>query len=307
MAVGTRTQRIDAKLEAANVYWGRGECRNVLFVDDMAGDQSGKYFDLNVIEGDGSEKAYYVLLSDGTAVDPMPAGKTKIEVVYTSGDSATTIASLYVTALANVECFVEDKNDGSVDVENWYPGSVSTEDYSNAVGLTKTVEQAGFGGFIGKTSDAISLSMETSTVEIVSDQTGGLLGDEVLLGNASTITANILEMTADRWKSLLGRAAGDFVEGSSSDVVGLGESKLFQNLSSYDGLLILHPIRLGANDRSADWVFWRSVPLVQETSFSGTEPQTLSVEFKAYLDSRINTKVNLAARGDWTQQSDLFV
>lgn len=306
MAVGTRTQRIDAKLEAANVYWGRGECRNVLFADDMAGSQSGDYFDLNVLLGDGSEKKYYVLIDNGTAVDPAPAGKTKITVSITNGDSKETIASAFVTALASVEVFKEDKGNGSVDVENWYPGSITTEDYANAPDLTRTSEQVGFGGFMGKTSDAISLNMEVNTVEIKSNQTGELLGDDVMVGSSSSISASILEMTADRWKSLVGRGAGDFVEGSSSDVVGMGESKLFNNLSSYDGMLILHPIRLEANDRSADWVFWRSVPLVSETSFSGTEPQTLAVEFKAYLDSRINSKVNLAARGDWTQQADLF-
>lgn len=308
MGIGTRTKKVDTSLEASNIFWGRGQCRTTTFVADIAGSLSGEYFDLNTIDPDGNEKEYYVLLEGSTPpVDPAPAGKTKISVSYTDGDSAATIAGLYVTALASVEVFKVDNGDGTVTVENWYAGSITAEDYTNASSLTLTVDSAGFGGFLGATSDAISFSFETTSVEITADQFGGSIVDEIITGSNASVSANLLEMNDERWEFIFGKGVGDIVEGSSSNVVGLGESKLFANLNDQDGRLTLHPKRLPGTDRSADWVFWRSAPIPSETSFSGTEPQTLAVEFKAFLDSAIDKKVNLVARGDWTQQSDLYV
>jgi hypothetical protein len=62
----TSTQTSDIQIAAATVKWGREECRKVTFVDDVAGSLTDEYFDLNVLDEDQVETAYYVLLSGTT-------------------------------------------------------------------------------------------------------------------------------------------------------------------------------------------------------------------------------------------------
>ena len=78
----TSTKRTNQVLEAMEWFFGERQCRSITFANDTAGDQSDQYFDLNSMNELYEMEKFYVLLSDGTATDPMPAGKTKIEVTY---------------------------------------------------------------------------------------------------------------------------------------------------------------------------------------------------------------------------------
>ena len=60
--------KTDIKLEAVSVKWGREECRQVTFVDDVAGSLSTEYWDLNTLDVDDVETQYYVWLDNGSSV-----------------------------------------------------------------------------------------------------------------------------------------------------------------------------------------------------------------------------------------------
>lgn len=307
MSLCKQTKRVEAKLEAAKVSWGYGQCRSVQFVDDSTGSLTDEYFDLNVTQTDGSVKQYYVLMEGTTtATDPAPIGKEKILVSYIDDDTAADLAAIYVSALASVAVFAVDNGDGSVDVENHYPSEVPVEVFINAPSLTGAIGRVGFGGDLGSTSGGIELNFESQTVEINANQFGAILLDDVMTGNSIELSMELLEMTDDRWKQTVGSTSGETLEVSGgTDLVGFGESKLFQNLNDFAGRLILHPIRLADDDRSADVVIWRSAPLPETITFDGESPQTMSVTFKGYLDSNVNKKINLVSRGDWTQKEVL--
>jgi hypothetical protein len=304
--MGVNVNTTELKLEAANISWGRGLCRSVQFVADVAGSLDGEYWDLNTLDKDGNEVAYYVWLNNGTtSVDPAPAGKTAIEVSYTNGDSADTIAAAFesaIDAMANKEVFVLSSASGLVTYENVYVGPVTTEVFTNAPALTFETLQLGFGGSLGGTNDGIELTIETQSTELKVNQKGELVLGEIFQGQLASITCSLAEMTKERWETVIGGVTGDiYTPAGGTRLVGGGVSRLFQNLFDLGGRMTLNPIRLGASDRSEDVIFWKSAPKPESVSYSGTEQQGLSVTFTAYNDNSKPDAISLWAQGDWTQ------
>lgn len=293
----------DIKLEAVSVKWGREECRKVTFVDDVAGSLTDEYFDLNTLDEDQVETNYYVLLSGTTpAVDPAPVGKTKIEVSYTDGDSATVIAGLYVTALAAINVNVSQSG-AEVIVENKDIGTTTLEVNTNAPSLTFEVLSLGLGGSLGATSEGGSnLTIETQSVELRSDQTGQIVLGEIYTGSTASVDMSLIEMTKARWETIIGSVTGDvFTPPGGTRLVGQGTSRLYKNLFDLGGKLILHPIRLLATDKTEDITFWKSAPKPASVSYSGQDIQGMEVTFVAYNDSSKPAEISLWSQGDYTQ------
>ena len=307
MSVSSQTKRVSATLEAAFGYWGYGQCRKITCVADVADSLNNTWFDLNVLRpnaGVTAEDLGYVWFNTGAGVDPAPAGKVfGIEVSISTDATAAEVRDALVVALEAAD-YVFAKADGAEDalVENWYPGAVTAETDGGSTGFTFAVERAGVGGGLGATSEGIELALTTETFDITGNQFGNIIVDQVLLGNAAEMTMSLLEMTQERWESLVGTVAGDKLSpASGEDIVGFGESKLYRNLNDLSGRLILHPQRLAETDRSADWVMWLSAPIPESVNFDGQNPQVLGVTFRPYLDSSIDQGVNLVARGDWSK------
>lgn len=74
------------------------ESGSITLVADVAGSLNSKYFTLNGADGDN----WYVWYDNGSGVDPAPAGRTGIPVVYTTGDTASTLGGLTRTAMAGI-------------------------------------------------------------------------------------------------------------------------------------------------------------------------------------------------------------
>lgn len=298
--------KTDIKLEAVNVVWGREECRKVTFVDDVAGSLTDEYFDLNVLASDyTTETEYYVLLGGTTPpVDPAPAGKTKIDVTYVDGDSAADIVAIYVLALAAIGVNVSQSG-AEVIVENAFIGAVTVEVNTNAPSLTFELLNAGLGGDLGATAQGGStLNTETQAVELKSDQTGELVLGEIYTGSLASVDLSLIEMTKERWETVVGSVTGDeFLPSGGTRLVGYGTSRLYSNLFDLGGKLILTPIRLvGTGDKTEDIVFWKSAPKPASINYSGTDVQGMEISFVAYNDESKPSEISLFAQGDWTQE-----
>ena len=293
--------KTDIKLEAVSVKWGREECRKVTFVDDVAGSLDSEYWDLNTVDESGVETQYYVWLDNGSSVDPGIAGKTGIQVTYADNDDAATIAGLFVTALpASVEA---SQSGAEVVYENGDIGAVTAEVFTNAPALTFEALSSGIGGSLGATAEGGStLNMETQAVELKSDQTGQIVLGEVYTGSTASVDMSLIEMTKERWETVVGGVTGDiYTPSGGTRLVGQGTSRLYQNLFDLGGKLILHPIRLDASDKSEDIIFWKSAPKPASIAYSGQDIQGMEVSFVAYNDSSKPEEVSLFAQGDWTQ------
>lgn len=296
----TTTRRIDATLEAATARWGRSQCRTITTVADVADSLDGTYFDLNLIGYDFLEAQYYVHFG----ADPVIVGKTAIPATITTGDTAAVVAAAIKTAVdaADLPCFVTVASD-VVTIENQVQGAITVETDSGSTGFTLAIGTVGLSVELGATSGPLDLALSTEAVDIVSNQTGSLIGSQIFTGATAEVSMSLIEVTKERFDILVGEVTGDSVTPvSGTKVTGFGESRLFQSLDELGGQLILHPIRLPVADKSADVVLHRSAPRTESLNFDGSAAQELSVTFTAYLDQGFNTAINLFAKGDWTQK-----
>jgi hypothetical protein len=294
--------KTDIKLEAVSVKWGREECRKVTFVTDVTGSLEGEYWDMNTVDNDGVETAYYIWLDNGSSTDPAIVDKTGIQVTYVNNDTGTAIAALFVTALGALAVNVSQSG-AEVIYENSFMGAVTIEDFSNGALLTLETLSNGIGGNLGVTSQGgTTLNMEAQAVELKADQTGEVILGEVYTGSTVSADMSLIEMTKERWEAVVGSVTGDvYTPAAGTRLVGYGTSRLYQNLFDLGGKLVLHPIRLADADRSEDVVFWRSAPKPSTISYSGTDIQGMEVSFAAYIDNSKPEEISLFAQGDWQQ------
>ena len=283
------------KLEAVNLSWG-GEAKAC--ITPVNGQTGGEYFTFAT-----PDFKYYVWLNvDSSSTDPAPAGYTAIEVGVSSGYSvADYIAAAKAAIEATGEALVYVNADGvSFRIENLVIGEAL--EAVNAQTSTFTVEQEeiGFGGFLGKTKSGIELTLDVTEKTVTANQTGETALDNFATGMTITVSADLMEMTEDRMKLLVGRGYGDEMTVGSDTIIGFGTEKLYKSSLGFAGKLIGHPVRLPESDRSADFTINKTVPKFSSINFDGNEEQVLNVEFKSLVDPTKNNKLSIGTiSGDW--------
>ena len=301
--MGLQAKRVDATLEAAKAIYGKKQCRTiVLNATDTAVGLDGVSIELNRVDAQGNETLGGLWFDLDNGSGTAPAGFTEVDV--TTGDSVATILAAMETAMGTDYEYAKDVANNKISIQNRFIGEVTAEaDPSAAAGIESySLDVEGFRLDLGATSGAIELALEGTSVDIVSNQTGALVTDQIFQGSNATISMSLIEVSKERFDALVGSTQGDVLEVSGgTSLSGYGESRLFQSLFSLGGTLILHPIRLEDTDYSSDVIFWNCAPNVSGQTFDGTAVSELGVEFVAYLDSSKNKKINLFARGDWTQ------
>ena len=312
--MSTSSSTKDFRLEAARVIFGASHCRSLLFADDSSSDTNDEYIALNYFKALNDqlaeEKAYIWFNVGAAGVDPAPAGfDYGIEVAYaadaTGAERVTAvIAALDAEFLANGRplCFykVDSDSDATILIDNAYPSEISAEVNSGTAKVTATILRVGKGGDLGPTKEAIEVSSETTVFEVKSNQTSELILDRIIQGTNLNLEAGFLDVSQENKEAIIGLGVGDIVVSGSNNIVGLGESKLFQNATEIGGRLILHPIRLDLSDRSADVVIWNSLAQLSGINYDGTDTQAISASFGANLDSGVKTEINLGVFGsEW--------
>lgn len=295
------TKTNDQTLEAMKWFFGQRECRSTTFADDLAGDQTGSYFDLNTQEVNGEvieEKQYFILMSGTTpSITPTPAGKTKIEVVYANGDSKEDLAALYVIALAAAGVKATDLGVGVVEVENNFWGAITVEDYASAGDITLVVNGLGFGGELGAIQQGGgNLSTSQELEDVKQDDLGETIVNQILKGAGVSLELALREMNTARWNSLVGKGYGDI----SGQAVGYGTSKLYRSAFEFAAQLTGHPVRLPLSDLTNDITIWKTVASLNSSNYSGSEIQSAEMEFVGLVDSSKPSEVNIFLRGDHT-------
>jgi len=294
------TNTSEIKLEAVRAYWGTKHCRKFQFGEDASQSLFGTAFEFNYINSDLEEVLGYVYFN----TNPVIAGKTAYAVTILENDSEIVIAGKVVAALEALELPVvfENLGGGEIEVMNKYIGATTVEADIDA-GVDYTIDVQGVGGELGRTAQGGStVSLETQTVEIKADQTGEIILDDIAVGNSVSVEMGLIEVSKERLATIIGGVAGDkFSPEVGTELVGFGQSKLYQSLANLGGTLILHPIRLPMSDKSFDVVIHKCAPLPNDINYSGSDQQVLNVTFKAYLDSSVDQKVNLIAWGDWSK------
>lgn len=293
-------------LSAANVSWGTREASVFEFTENAVA-LDGLYilFDAPATNF-GSNVRYKVWFDlDGGSTEPTVAGTTAVEVAVVTGDTIAQVVTKVATAVdahANLRAIVCPDEPTKVLIEAEWKGAVTNVGAVGTTACVVTRNKIGLGGDLGKTSGGVSVAMETASVQILADQSGATPLDEVFTGATVEVTMSLMEMTPARWETVVGSVVGDTLTPSGgTQLVGFGESRLYQSFFDLGGELVLHPTRYAASDRSRDITLWKSVPKPGSVNFSGEEPQLMEVTFTALADRALDSKINLMAFGDSQQ------
>ena len=297
-------------LSAANVSWGRRERNCVTAIADVGGALDGLYFNIDAPASvGGASSPFYVWVNvDAGGNDPTPVGRVGIPVAISTGDSAIAVALAIQTALEAQNLFrakISPDNSATVIVDSEFIGLVT--DPATDVDSGFTFEQAvpGIGGDLGKTNGGIEVSIESGKASITADQSGGSEGlvlDQVLLGQKVSVSMTLIEMTQARWKAVVGGVTGDtYTPSGGNELVGFGESRLYDSLFDLGGELVLHPTRKAANDKLFDITLFKAAPLPASLNFSPDEVQGMEISFDALADRDVQAAINLMAFGDSSQ------
>jgi len=292
-------------LSAADVSWGRRERTCIDVTVDGSG-VGGTYFEIDApASHGGTNQSFYVWFDTGADLDPAPAGRTGIEVTVGGSDTIEQVATALATQLdgnANFRASTDSSDASQVIIDTEYFGKVDQVTTDGDTTFTFAQINSGLGGDLGKTSGGVEVSMEATSVQIQADQTGNLVLDEVFTGSSVEVTMSLLEMTPDRWETVVASVTGDkYTPAGGTQLVGYGESRLYDSFFDLGGQLILHPTRKDASDREFDINLWKCVPKPQSINFSGEEPQVMEVTFTALADREVQEEINLMAFGDGEQ------
>lgn len=301
MACDTRTTSIN--LEAANVSWGSEEFSCITPDTELTGGESF------LIASQSKEYQVWTDIDDGSSA-PTPSGSQElVEVDVSTGYSVSDWITAFITAIEGVTDANSDpvfrakaSSDGlSVSVETIEIGAVQAALADVDTSFTFNVDKAGFGGDLGRTKEGIEVTFEASLFDVQANQTGTLLLDQIIQGTTASLSASFLELTIERFKTIIGNGFGDTLTVGGEDLVGFGTSKNFKSSFDQAGKLILHPVRLASTDRSRDVVFHKTLPLPESLNYDGTDSQALSASFNALQDDSKDSKISIFSIGDWKQ------
>lgn len=289
------------KLEPCDVFFGVRNVDKVTCVADVAASLQDTHFDFETVDLDGTVSQFRPYFDvDNAGTPPAAGGRTLVEVDISSGDSASVVAAALEAALEAAVSGAQFKADGAdVYIYNNSIGAM-TAAADVDTGFTFANDSAGSKEDLGGTSGGVEVSPSVETVEVTADQFGSTILDEIMVAHNVEVTMSLLEMTASRWESIIGNIVGDkLTPAGGTQLVGYGETKRFQNMSSYARELVLKPVNQVDNSRNLN--FWKSYPLPESINYSGDDLQVMSITFRAIRDTSKNTKINIFAFGDGSQ------
>jgi len=293
------TNSSDIKLAAAYASWGIKQKECVSPVADSSGSLNDKYLEFSSLTIN-----YYVWYNvNGAGTDPALAGKTAIEVAIATDATVETIVAASVLAIETATAaWAGTSTDGLsfyIEIKEFGTVLAAASD-SGTTGFTIETLKTGLGGYLGRTSEGIEVSVEVSEFEVKSNQTGETLIDSIQTGKLLSCSMSLLEMTKARWEGLVGGGVGDILTpAGGTSFVGFGTSKDYTSMLAVAGELVLRPV--SATDDSENFTFWKSVPVPSSINFSGTDLQVMALEFKAFIDEAKDSKISLGGFGDNTQ------
>lgn len=287
------------RIEPVYVYWKEKEQEQWDFANVTASGYGGKYVTMYLPTGVG----YYAWGDENsTDSDPAPAGLTGIQVAYAASASASAIATAFQAAVDAITGFTATVSGTVVTVIRDSDGECTDATIGNATQVTLTKCQDGKDVDLGLLQGDVEVSFEETTLELTAHSSGTTLLADLRQGVSATVSLTLQESDNAKRKSMFTGSAGDaFTPSGGTELFGWGSIKQGLNTIVDAGRLIFHPVALSASDYTRDMCFWKAYPKISSLTFSGENPEVMSVEFNCYLDSSRPTGINLFSVGDHTQ------
>jgi hypothetical protein len=287
----------NVRIEPVNCSWAIEERSCLEAVADVASSLNNKYF--FIYSGTGVK--HHVWISTGAGVDPAPALSTPIPVVIAPNAAASAVASAVSAALDAHALFKSTVSGADVEVVAIVAAdTLPTVDFNTGFSIVRLAE----GGSIdlGLLEGDVSVTFEETLLSVTSHQTGVTPLADLRQGNISTVALTLKESSLALQKAMLARAAGgSYTPVAGDEVFGWGTSRQGLNTIVQSRRLVMHPVALADADYSRDLCFWKAYPMPENLTFSGENPETMSVTFKVYLDDNKPNEIKQFVRGNWNQ------
>jgi hypothetical protein len=280
-----------------NAKWEIEEAFCVSFKNVLPVNVRGRYFVISNAEG----TRYKVWFDDGVATEPTVAGTTALPVdisaVTTSAGLATALVAEIVAVLAagyagtitnqtTVKFLYEDVS------------KVNAPEQGTAGELIElTRVQIGGSIDLGLLDGDVTFDPTTEVLDITAHQTGLVVQSQLITSIGGTVSLTLKEYTPSRYREIYEAIGGKV---ATTSVVGFGSEMIGKNLLATAKRLVLHPVYKPSDDLSEDYTIFKAVPDLGAITFSGENPNTLPLEFTAFIDDSQNKAVNVWAFGDIT-------
>jgi hypothetical protein len=288
----------DVRIEPIDASWQTEEQWEVGCVADVASSLNNKYIKLYTPSG-GKFHAWWNI--GGAGVDPAPAGFTAIPLVAAVNATTATIATALQTAV-DAHADFQATVDGSV-VTITCVDAGATVDFSDFnTGFSFTQCADGLYLDLGLLDGDVELALEEQILDITAHQFGTTVLSAVRQGNSVEVPLTLKESDFVKLKALfVNTGGGSHTPTLGTEVFGWGTSKQGTSTFTQSKRLVLHPVGLPLIDKSRDRCIWKAYPMLETMVFSGENPQTLAMTFKAYRDDSKPEAISMLAFGDWTQ------
>lgn len=287
------------RIEPVNVSWEIEQQTCVETVADVSSSLNNKYFTIRS-SADAKFHVWYNVAAAG--VDPAPANSTGIPVAISANASASAVATatqVAVDANANFKASLYDAT--NVIITAMTPADVTDSVDFNTTFEIETIQEGGIID-LGLLDGDVEVSFEEQTFEVFAHQTGTTLRADLRQGVSAEVSLTLKESHNTLRKEIFAKASGGMhTPSGGTEVFGWGNSRQGLNTVVQSRRLVMHPVALVSGDKSRDLCFWKSYPMPESLTFSGENPEMISVTFKSYLDDTKPSGINLFGFGDWSQ------
>lgn len=255
----------------------------------------GKYFVLSNAAG----TRYKVWFDDGVETEPTVASTTALAVDISAATSSADIATALKAAIDGTAAAAFTgtiTNDTTVKFVYDDTSKVNSVEQGTA-GTLLQLSRVQIGGYIelGLLDGDVSFDPSVETLDVTAHQTGAVVQSQLITSVGGTVSLTLKEYKPALYREIFEAIGGKV---ATTDVVGFGSVMVGKNLLGVAKRLKLKPVYKGADEEDETYTVWKAVPSLGSITFSGENPNTLPLEFTAYIDDAQNTAVNVWAYGD---------
>lgn len=283
------------RINPVNVYWQIEALEQWDFSSVTASGIGGQYVTMYLPTGAG----YYAWFDENnTDVDPAPGGGlTAIEVNYAANATPSAIATAFQTAVDAVTGFTATVSGKVVTVKRDAIGEVTTPTEGTATSVVLTICRKGKDFDLGLLEGDLEPSFAPSTFVVKAHQSGPTPRASLMTGfEELSVETVLLETVKSNLKELYKIYGGVFTPVSGTEIFGAGSASLGKNMLVEAARLVFKPVN-AVNDEE-NFNFALCVPVPGTLSFSGENPQKLTVTWQGYQDDSIDSRINAVSIGD---------
>ena len=287
-------------LDPMNVTWGSdvAQVQEITCRADVSSDLQNDYFYLLTPAG----LKYHVWYNVGGAgVDPAPGGSTAAVVAISANATASAVAAAteaVIEALPDFNSTVSGAVITVTSITNGY--AVPAHEGVGSGFAFEVMVEGDIAEDVGFIDGNIEIVPNNDLVDVTAHQTGTNVLLQFLTGKNVEFSLTFKETATSQLQKLYRQNNTMYSSPGANGaiVVGIGTDKNCENMFKYYKKMVMHPVCLGASDKSRDITFWKTGITIESDTISGEEVRMVTAAVKAYPDTSKRAVVQIAVIGD---------